>query len=248
MRFPDTEIRSLSDFVTALDNPDTRNEVVWFRGQSDSRWNLTPSLARYPNGVEAEISLMKRFKQNAIPLSRTRPLSEWEWLFLMQHHGVPTRLLDWTESPLVGLYFAVSGEVSNIPGALWCISPIVLNTTANVSYSFINEIPAFDHDDILASYLPTKLASERRSNMNPLAAMAIRDNPRLYAQLGNFTITHREQTPIETVGNGDHVWRYLIPPDVKDVIKRQLISLRINKLTLFPELDNVALVAKEILL
>ncbi|MDE3058463.1 MAG: FRG domain-containing protein [Bacteroidota bacterium] len=205
-----------------------------------------PSLARQHDGVEAEIALLKRFKQNALPLSRTRPTTEWEWMFLMQHHGVPTRLLDWTESPLIGLYFSVY-ENPEKDGALWCLNPTKLNENANVTYDFTLEISCFDQDNILDSYLPTKLASERRTTLTPLAAMAIRDNPRVFAQLGNFTITHRTQTAIESVGSSDHIWRFKIPSASKETIKNQLSSIRITKLTLFPELDNVALVAKEIL-
>ncbi len=99
----------------------------------------------------------------------------------------------------------------------------------------------------MQSYLPTSVAIDRKSSLNPVAAIALRDSPRMYAQLGVFTITHREQTPIEKVSPTDHLWRYIIPAGVKAEVRKQLTYLRFTKLTLFPELANVALTAKEIL-
>ena len=69
------------------------------------------------------MQLIKRFKQNAFQFLDLVPKDEWEWIFLMQHYRVPTRLLDWTESPLIGLYFAVSDKAVKrvqTAAALWC--------------------------------------------------------------------------------------------------------------------------------
>src|SRR5262245_49355448 len=88
------------------------NEIVWFRGHGNVAHTLLPSIARHANGLAREEMLLKRFKQNAFPFTHRPPQEEWDWLFLMQHFGVPTRLLDWTESPLVGLYFAVENPAN----------------------------------------------------------------------------------------------------------------------------------------
>lgn len=251
MKHPDATVSSVSELVTALMNFSKPGETVWFRGQEHKDWPLQPSIARYPKGIDAEIMLIKRFTQNAMPyLENKRPKAEWEWLFVMQHYGVPTRLLDWTESPLVGLYFAVQDNPAQNgnDGALWCLHPTDLNTKANLNFTFPSELPTFDQDEeVMQNYLPTRVAIDRKSNLNPVAAIALRDSPRMYAQLGVFTITHRNQTPIETIATGDHIWRLIIPAAAKKQLREELAYLSFTKLTLFPELSNVAVTAKELL-
>ena len=110
---------------------------LWFRGCTDKAYDLTPSIARHGIDIKSETPLINLFKQNAVQFVRDRPQSEWEWLFLARHHSVPTRLLDWTESPLVGLYFATKSQEidsSNAErdGSLWVLIPTRLNKEAYI--------------------------------------------------------------------------------------------------------------------
>ena len=96
----------------------------WFRGQADSTWTLKPSALRDRGWLEAESDMIKRFRQAAASRMRNQPSQEWEWVCLAQHHGVPTRLLDWSENPLIGLYFAVETDDSDrgpVDGKLFSI-------------------------------------------------------------------------------------------------------------------------------
>jgi hypothetical protein len=85
-----------------------------FRGVTSVRYSLVPSVGRDREGVgysqALERALFEQFKREALPFLPHRPGSDWEWLALAQHHGVPTRLLDWSESPSVSLFFAVWGN------------------------------------------------------------------------------------------------------------------------------------------
>ncbi len=246
MKFRDRKVKKIADLLRVLEDQIDEDSLVWFRGQSNSTWKLVPGLGRNVGDAAAEMALIKRFKQNAVPHLTNRPSTEWEWLFLMQHYRLKTRLLDWTESPLAGLYFAAKESHEN-DGALWCIDPVALNRHANVRFEHSLEIPAADHDTILESYLPLTIASETTSDLSPIAAMASRSSPRIAAQLGTFTINHREFTPIEEVKEKDHVWRLIIPRESKIQILKELRYLKYTKLTLFPELDSVAEEAQELL-
>src|SRR5258706_8180777 len=158
MRYKDVKINSLAVMLEALKRQTTPKQLIWFRGHSRKGWKLVPSLARKPRHLKAESALIKRFMQNATPHVEKPPHEEWEWIFLMQHHRAFTRLLDWSESPLAALYFAVYERAQKgQDGAVWCLDPVALNRAANLKFEFEVEIPAFGRDKVLESYLPSRV-------------------------------------------------------------------------------------------
>lgn len=248
MFFEERRIRSVGDLLAAVESHRGRaaRTPIWFRGSTNRRYSLVPSLGRRPFALEHETALINAFKQNAIQFVNDRPQSEWEWLFLARHHGVPTRLLDWTESPLIGLYFAVDGvRDDSRDGALWLLLPVELNREAGIILTNPLGLPIFeDNNPHLRNYLPSVIASEQTTRLTPAAGVAIRHSKRMQSQFSVFTVTHRDQTPIESLGDGHHIGRYIVPASAKARIRRQLEALRIDELTVFPELDNVARLAR----
>lgn len=248
MKYKDVEIRSVADVLKALKDQTSPDGLTWFRGQSVSTWKLVPSLARDVKHLKAESALLKRFMQNAVPHLARFPTQEWEWMFMMQHHRAPTRLLDWSEGPLAALYFAVSEDkFINKDGAVWCLAPIALNSDeARIGFATPHEIPAFGIDAVMDSYLPSRVDAAANV-MNAVAIVGPRTTSRMVAQLGVFTVNHRDHKPLEEIGKAEHVWRWIIPAAAKKQFRQELKWLGFTELALFPELDRVADVAKEML-
>ena len=250
MLFDDKTIRSVSELLSVVESRRRLRSPMWFRGSTNKAHELLPSIGRSPFSLDCEQALINVFKQNAVQFLDQRPQSQWEWLFLARHHAVPTRLLDWTESPLIGLYFATH-SLDNIDkndkkdGCLWILFPTKLNEEASIKLTDKRDLPIFEDDnEHLQNYLPTKLASEHTSRLTPAAGIAVRHSKRMQAQHSVFTVTHRDQVPLEGVGSGKHIGRYIIPSSAKPRIRRQLEALKIDRLSVFPELDNAAKLAR----
>lgn len=274
MRYEDRQVHDLAGFLTLLKDDEQRLEQdlgeaedgatrppVWFRGLVNADWSLATTMARTPGALENERALMNRFMQNAPQFVDRPPQNEWEWLFLMRHHGLPSRLLDWTESPLIGLYFAVtpvlhvSASESDLArdddkdGSLWCLLPTELNKVSQLHSSGPLDIPMFEDESSDADfYLPEALTGPSvPPGIAPAAGIGMRGSRRMQAQHGVFTVTHRDQLPIEEVGERTHVWRYVVPSGDKSQVRDELSLLGVTPLTVFPELDNVALTARRAL-
>jgi hypothetical protein len=240
MRFEDREIASLGELIAFL-RVDSAQYAgpLWYRGQSNAAWSLEPKLMRGEH-APSESHLLNRFKQSAAYLLPQRPQHEFDWLFIMQHHGVSTRLLDWSESPLVALYFAVENDEED--GSLWVLAPCELNKHAGFKPEWEYEIPSFE-DDSLGSYTTEKLAAERRSSLQPMAAIAVRNSPRINAQQGVFTISHRENIRLNEIPSEPrigHVWRFRISAAHKNDMRKDLALAGIGKFQLFPELASIS--------
>ncbi len=215
---------------------------VWYRGQSQKGWKLQSSFIR-ECANESEMNMINRFRQSATLLLNPNPNTLMDWLFIMQHHGVPTRLLDWTESPLVALYFACN-EHNDLDGALWILRPVELNKKSGIKPEYPYYIPSLE-DDIVENYFPENLAGERKSELLPIAALVPRNNPRMQSQLGVFTISHRDKTSIENIHDKSHTTRYIIPKRKKGTMLKDLKLIGIQKFQLFPELSSIGEAIKE---
>lgn len=241
------EIKSVGDFLSfRADEQWEPRRPAWFRGHASSTWKLVPGYYREKRSI-SETTLVARFKQSAAMLAELQPKDDYDWLFLMQHYGVPTRLLDWSESPLVALYFAVDGvdQTGGEGAALWRLDPTLLNKNASI----VNQdeeyyIPSFE-DEELEGYTPKSVSVGRKMELYPVATLATRNNARIQAQLGTFTIHHNKVVPIEEIGDGSHVTKFILPSYAANRILSELRDLGINRFSMFPELSSVGSLIKD---
>jgi hypothetical protein len=135
------------------------------------------------------------------------------------------------------MYFAVTDHPRQ-NGALWALLPHRLNRNRNKA---LTELPSFEEDNkYTAEYEPLRVQDDPPHVRHyPIAISAPRNNTRMQAQLSVFTVFHRITTPIDKIGDGTHVWKYIIPATAKAKIAADLDRMRISKFQLFPELDNI---------
>jgi hypothetical protein len=126
-KFTIGKVETVSEGLAAIKGWAPLLPELWFRGHSSERFALLPSVFRQgPNWgrVIDEAGLFRDFIREFAEM-RTEHRSEFEWLTLMQHYSIPTRLLDWTASFLVALYFAVSERIDE-DGTVYILNPAYL--------------------------------------------------------------------------------------------------------------------------
>ncbi|XLS30526.1 FRG domain-containing protein [Flavobacteriaceae bacterium M23B6Z8] len=214
----------------------------WFRGHADVSWKLTPSLWRdYNKQEESYMTQEFLFKAKSRSNNNLTLDDRTGWISLMQHHGLPTRLLDWSKSPLIGLYFATynyhrhSLNPDENDACLWMLCPGELNLY-------------FDFEDLvypLNSNTALKLINQafytdRKNNLGILAASAIETHGRMIMQQSAFTI-HSDTTPLEKIDDNRKWLRKIIIPQekLKDLaIELEIMGIRLS--SIFPDLDNLS--------
>lgn len=252
-RWPEQFVRSWSHAETYLGEAGALNasgHVYLFRGQSDATWSLTPSLLRYFDPPRRAADLLKlenvafkRFKAQAhLHLGGSIAPSDFsaegfygEWWALMQHHHAPTRLLDWTWSPYVALYFAVERDWDR-NGAVYLIHLDVLDRSFKVNY----EGTVHNHH-----------LDDPAAKPGIMAWMPAKHTERVIAQQGAFTfninIADDHETPLTQAGEelqreapGQLLYRKIIvEASAKPQLLARLRSMNITAQALFPGLDGL---------
>jgi hypothetical protein len=153
----------------------------------------------------------------------------------MQHYGLPTRLLDWTESPLFACYFAIEKGTEDTDGALFALCPYTLNANQLKRRKLLMpyDSPAIDIINSLFKY-----AKENHEEI-----IAIRPSEvdiRLLVQLSVFTIHGSNKSLEQLPGNQKFLIKIRIPKTAKQNLRKQLKRLGIRASNIFPDLEHLA--------
>jgi hypothetical protein len=232
-----------------------------FRGQSQSGWELQPTIERRlprESVRHSEAQMISDFKRLSGSLSDRLPhrLDTPSWLALMRHHGVPTRLLDWTDSSYVALSFACEEGERSVPkdhlSAVWALNSSLL--LSELSLGIQRAVPGAKHGaeldlsdkqqfEALALYAfdgPPKVdglvaeISPRWSNSRMAfqqGTMLINCNHQINFEVSLKTMMESVATP--------WIKKLVFPGELREEIWRYLYERNVHPFTLFPDLDGL---------
>jgi GNAT superfamily N-acetyltransferase len=224
--------------------------VPWFRGHKRATWKLTPSLYRFPiprRGLRIiEDEIRQEFIMRAPGLTDLRPQNSWEWYFIMQHSAAPTRLLDWTESALIGLYFAVRDNNGDDDAAVWVLDPWWLNKRVVGKSEVVppgSTIGLSRKDGRrYEPWLPDRYASQAKlSKPLPVAVYPNHSAPRISTQRSCFTIHGSQRDGLDAISEEKNarLLKIIIPGSNVLVVKEQLLVSGVDEVTIFPDTDGL---------
>lgn len=217
---------------------------VWYRGHRDHSWRLEASVFRLEFHRSSERAMLARFRQEAAAAGLQYAFDEWGWITFAQHHALPTRLLDWSQSPLVALYFACerglsAGETGvEADGEFFILHPNDLNVEAGDNDGGHPRLLS-DGDNRLRDYLPGRDA-ENPSRPRAVVAPLVFD--RIRFQTGTFTVgqSYAATTEPEPLRKARAMQSFVVPGDTKPSLRDQLDALGFNEVSIYRDLDRIA--------
>lgn len=223
------------DFQRFLNRKTSRERL--FRGHSSPAWSLRPKIGREDvTGViwslSSERALFETFKRQARDLQPGIGFDEWDWLALAEHHGLATRLLDWSANPLIAAWFAVSSDPQD-QGA-----QVVALRVQERNYLVIDGSES-DPKPFYPETWPTALRTHGVAFVRPAARAA-----RIVSQRGLFSVHAEPTQPLTSVlAQGSRSRRpevFDIPAPYREYFQRRLEQLGVDAAHVRRDLDGIA--------
>jgi hypothetical protein len=231
-------ITSVSDYLEVFDALySSRDDLFWFRGHAEIEWDLCPSALRYDT-VEKRaraigtLSEFRRLQEIRFP-KPPGAKEKFKWLQLAQHHGLPTRLLDWTQNPSVALYFAC--ERTSADGLVYAFNPRDLNRLS-LPRAGVEIVDPEEHSEIIDRYLILG-GVERRNGKKTIAVKPTWNSERIILQQGTFTF-HGETFALDSKQAPSLVGIPILKQH-KAQILHQLDRIGVSEMFIFPEPEHV---------
>ncbi len=244
MDFEQIDITKAKDLFDLVDTCEREKKWI-YRGQGDSSWGLQTSIDRMfedalsysTSKLNTEIALLKRFQREShhYGINNIGLLNIPEWLSLMQHYGAPTRLLDWTHSAWVGLFFAIVELGNNKNAALWLAD---WNAIDNKGNSIVKDKFKCDHNLVSIENFSEVI----KSGDGVIKLNSFKQNPRQIIQQGTFLFPlNVEKTFEENLGSTltkSELTKIVLPYDIKHDLMRTLYRMNISYTTLYPGIEG----------
>jgi hypothetical protein len=202
------------------------DQFTLYRGQSLDK-ALLPKIARYQvKDVEkTERAMLEDFQRRSLHLIDYHPGNSWDWLALAQHHGMATRLLDWTENPLIALWFSMAPKTIDV---------------RDVDYSVVWGFNVPDKDIVATT---SEMDSFKEGITKVFKPNHI--TKRITAQFGWFTIhrSNREKQFVPFEQNADYsesLFKIEINSECFAECKKRLHNYGINSASMYPDIDGLA--------
>jgi FRG domain-containing protein len=256
MSIREVVVHSLSDLIAhTTPEPDPtsgrRRSAGVYRGAADASRPLFTSLdklggaGRPHTKAELEEYILRSFIRYSRPYFPSPPVNDWEVLVAAQHHGLPTRLLDWTYSPLVAAHFATVDPAATTDRAVWRLDWKAVHRRFQLP-----ELALLiqDLEGILGGARPftPSVLFAMRDDVRPFACMLEPPSldARIVAQSATFTLCSDKRQPFDRFldhhGLGDALTKLVIPAAEAGRIRDQLDLVSVDERRLFPDLDGVA--------
>lgn len=218
------------------------NDILFFRGHGDSAWKLRPNISRYAYRNDEQRESLEGITFFDYKTKSGRLINEscsaWDLAFSMQHHGLPTRLLDWSENFSVALYFALKGASrTHSDCCVWILDPFCLNADT------VGREALFHVEDLDLSYreyfIDCSDSRKRYGYEDKVVAISpLRHSPRLFNQCSGFTLHFNLDYDLEK--ESDFLKKIVIPRNLHDDAWNFLKLAGISEYSLFPDLDGLS--------
>ncbi len=215
---------------------------LWYRGEEDASLELIPSIQRSDKRMEVERFITNDFYTEAHRMLESPPAKKnyAAWVSLMQHYGLPTRLLDWTTAPLIAAFFAVETyeTTDDKDAGIWILVPDRFNDTQGFGHC----IYPIDAETTQEMLLPAFKHNHHNHELDGriLACSSIENDRRMNSQQANFTV-HNGTARLEKICDEDTLYKMVIPGDRKKYFIDSLNSLGITEKTVYPDLDHLSI-------
>ena len=241
-------ISSLEEYLTYVQRLEDMwdQSSVWFRGLASADYALTPSIYRrqFPqkDAIFAQDLANQFIRKGQAFLPYAATYTPWHWYHLMQHYGLPTRLLDWTDGALIGLYFALREQWANSQPCIWVLNPYWLNSiSTGLEVVYFSDPVSQDSDDrrIADKYL---YDSQELSKF-PIAVSPAHFNERIAAQRSCFTVHGTLKTGLHRLwreNEGKQLAQLRLSKRSSERMMAQLRRSGITESTLFPDLEGLS--------